>query len=80
MNFYYLTLVFTILEIVTVYEGTDFLGMVGVLTGNQYNRFHIIQSVVAAILFQNGLAVFMKGKTITNLHFLNIILAVARHV
>ena len=75
-----LTLVFAAQETVAVNQPTNLLCVIGILAGNQNNRLHIVQIVFAAVLTQYSLPVLVQSEPIADLHFLDVILVIARHV
>ena len=72
-----LSLVFPVHEVVAVNQGADLLCVVRVFAGYKYDRFHIVKVVVGAVFPQDGLAVLVQGQPVTDLHLLDVVLAVA---
>lgn len=80
MYFDNLALILSALEIIAVYQRTDFLGVIRIFAGNKNNRFYIVKVVFAAVLAQHSLAMLMERKTVSDFHLLDIVLVISRHV
>ena len=80
MDFYNFAFILAFLKIIAVNQCPDFLCVVCILAGNEYNRLHIVQIVVAAIFTQHSLTMLVESKSIADFHFLDIILVIAGHV
>ena len=80
MYFDNFALILSTLKIIAINQRTDFLGVVCILAGHKNNRLYIVKVVFAAILAQHSLTVLVERKTVSDFHFLDIVLVIACHV
>ena len=80
MYFYNFAFILSVLKIIAINQYTNFLGMVCILAGNKNNRFYIVEILFIAILTQYSLTMLMERKTVSDFHFLDIVLVIAGHV